>query len=113
MAAWPRLAWVAASKYLDHLPLYRIEQVAVQQRERLRDAGEATICTDDIVHQPRGSIDTDVCLHAEEPVRAFLPMVHFRIALLVSVLVESSAVIKVASTMVPSRIFKPLLASAH
>ena len=29
------LAWVAAGKYLDHLPLYRIEQIAARQRDGL------------------------------------------------------------------------------
>jgi transposase len=31
MAAVGLLAWVASSKYLDHLPLYRIEQIAARQ----------------------------------------------------------------------------------
>ena len=31
MAANGLLAWVAANKYLDHLPLYRIEQIAARQ----------------------------------------------------------------------------------
>ena len=31
MAAPGLLAWVAASKYLDHLPLYRLEQIAARQ----------------------------------------------------------------------------------
>ena len=31
MAAVGLLAWVAASKYLDHLPLFRIEQIAARQ----------------------------------------------------------------------------------
>ena len=31
MAAVGLLAWVAACKYLDHLPLYRIEQIATRQ----------------------------------------------------------------------------------
>jgi transposase len=30
-----RLVWVASSKYLDHLLLYRIEQVAARQGEPL------------------------------------------------------------------------------
>ena len=31
MAAVSLLAWISACKYLDHLPLYRIEQIAVRQ----------------------------------------------------------------------------------
>ena len=31
MAAVGLLAWIAACKYLDHLPLYRIEQIAARQ----------------------------------------------------------------------------------
>ena len=32
LAAPGLLAWVASSKYLDHLPLYRIEQIAERQQ---------------------------------------------------------------------------------
>ena len=35
MAAPGLLAWVAASKYLDHLPLYRLEQIAARQQVTL------------------------------------------------------------------------------
>jgi transposase len=35
MAAPGLLAWVATSKYLDHLPLYRVEQIAARQQVSL------------------------------------------------------------------------------
>ena len=35
MAAPGLLAWVATSKYLDHLPLYRLEQIAARQQVTL------------------------------------------------------------------------------
>ena len=37
MAAPGLLAWVATSKYLDHLPLYRLEQIAARQNVILAD----------------------------------------------------------------------------
>ena len=35
MAAPGLLAWIAVSKYLDHLPLYRLEQIAARQQAPL------------------------------------------------------------------------------
>ena len=35
LAATGLLAWVATSKYLDHLPLYRLEQIAARQQVNL------------------------------------------------------------------------------
>ncbi|TYP69484.1 transposase IS66 family protein [Nitrosomonas communis] len=38
MVVWPRpalLAWVMTSKYLNHLPLYRLEQIAAREEVRL------------------------------------------------------------------------------
>jgi len=43
MAATGLLAWIAACKYLDHLPLYRIEQIAARQGATL---ARSTNCCD-------------------------------------------------------------------
>lgn len=45
LAAAGLLAWIAACKYLDHLPLYRIEQIAARQGVPLACAGRPTFTT--------------------------------------------------------------------
>ena len=51
MAAPGLLAWVATSKYLDHLPLYRLEQIAARQNVSLArstlSAGSCGLAEDD------------------------------------------------------------------
>lgn len=59
---------------------------------------------------PGPGIDASMRRHADEPVLALLRLVHFRIALFVAVRGRAGAAIWGGSTLVPSRIIKPLLA---
>ena len=60
--------------------------VAVQQLIDLRDIGHIGRCAHHAMHQARLFIHTDMGLHAEVPLIAFLGLVHFRVALAVLVL---------------------------
>ena len=55
--------------------------LTVQQSMALRDIVDIGRCTDDGVHQARVSIDTNVRLHTEGPLVAFLGFVQHRIPL--------------------------------
>lgn len=74
------LAWVAASKYLDNLPLYRIEQIAARQGVALaRSTLAQWIERIGVALQPLADRLSELlrqraCLHADEtPVRQLDP----------------------------------------
>lgn len=80
MAAVGLLAWVAASKYLDHLPLYRIEQIAARQgvplaRSTLADwIGRIGVALQPLADRLAELLRQQDCLHADEtPVRQLDP----------------------------------------
>ncbi|SFV13254.1 IS66 family transposase [Pseudoduganella namucuonensis] len=80
MAAVGLLAWIAACKYLDHLPLYRIEQIAARQGVPLaRSTLAAWIGRIGVALQPLADrlaelLRQHACLHADEtPVRQLDP----------------------------------------
>jgi transposase len=80
MAAPGLLAWVAVSKYTDHLPLYRIEQIAARQGVLLaRSTLAAWIGRIGVALQPLSDrlaqlLRERSCLHADEtPVRQLNP----------------------------------------
>ena len=80
MAAPGLLAWVAVSKYTDHLPLYRIEQIAARQGVPLaRSTLAAWIGQTGVALQPLCDRLVQLlrqrhCLHADEtPVRQLDP----------------------------------------
>lgn len=80
MAAVGLLAWIAACKYLDHLPLYRIEQIAARQGVPLaRSTLAAWIGRIGVALQPLADRLAELlrqheCLHADEtPVRQLDP----------------------------------------
>jgi hypothetical protein len=60
--------------------------IAVQQFVSLRHVGHIAGSGHQRMRQTRLGIDADMGLHTEEPILAFLRLVHFRIALLVAVL---------------------------
>ena len=77
MAAVGLLAWVAACKYLDHLPLYRIEQIAARQgvplaRSTLGEwVGRIGVALQPLADRLADLLRKRSCLHADEaPVRA-------------------------------------------
>jgi transposase len=80
MAATGLLAWVASSKYLDHLPLYRIEQIAARQgvplaRSTLADwVGRIGVALQPLADRLAELLRQRDCLHADEtPVRQLDP----------------------------------------
>jgi transposase len=80
LAAPGLLAWVAASKYLDHLPLYRIEQIAARLGvPRARSTLAQWIGRIGVALQPLADrlgelLRQRTCLHADEtPVRQLDP----------------------------------------
>jgi transposase len=80
MAAVGLLAWVAACKYLDHLPLYRIEQIAARQgvplaRSTLAEwVGRIGVALQPLADRLADFLRQRSCLHADEtPVRQLDP----------------------------------------
>jgi transposase len=80
MAAVGLLAWIAACKYLDHLPLYRIEQIAARQgvplaRSTLADwIGRIGVALQPLADRLAELLRQHACLHADEtPVRQLDP----------------------------------------
>lgn len=80
LAAVGLLAWVAASKYLDHLPLYRIEQIATRQGVPLARStlaqwiGRIGAAVQPLADQLAELLRQRGCLHADEtPVRQLDP----------------------------------------
>lgn len=80
MAAVGLLAWIAACKYLDHLPLYRIEQIAARQgvplaRSTLADwIGRIGVALQPLADRLVELLRQHDCLHADEtPVRQLDP----------------------------------------
>ena len=80
LAAPGLLAWVAASKYLDHLPLYRIEQIAARQGVPLARStlaqwiGRIGVALQPLADRLAELLRQRACLHADEtPVRQLDP----------------------------------------
>lgn len=80
LAASGLLAWVAASKYLDHLPLYRIEQIAARQGVPLARStlaqwiGRVGVALQPLADRLAELLRQRACLHADEtPVRQLDP----------------------------------------
>ena len=80
LAAVGLLAWIAACKYLDHLPLYRIEQIAARQgvplaRSTLADwIGRIGVALQPLADRLAELLRERSCLHADEtPVRQLDP----------------------------------------
>jgi transposase len=80
LAATGLLAWVAASKYLDHLPLYRIEQIAGRQGVPLARStlaqwiGRIGVALQPLADRLAELLRQRDCLHADEtPVRQLDP----------------------------------------
>jgi transposase len=80
MAAVGLLAWIAACKYLDHLPLYRIEQIAARQgvplaRSTLAEwIGRIGVALQPLADRLAELLRQQACLHADEtPVRQLDP----------------------------------------
>ncbi len=80
LAAVGLLAWVAACKYLDHLPLYRIEQIAARQgaplaRSTLAEwVGRIGVALQPLADRLAELLRERSCLHADEtPVRQLDP----------------------------------------
>jgi hypothetical protein len=80
LAAPGLLAWVAISKYLDHLPLYRIEQIAARQgvplaRSTLAEwIGRIGVALQPLADRLAQLLRLRDCLHADEtPVRQLDP----------------------------------------
>lgn len=80
MAAVGLLAWIAACKYLDHLPLYRIEQIAARQgvplaRSTLAEwIGRIGVALQPLADRLAELLRERSCLHADEtPVRQLDP----------------------------------------
>ena len=80
LAAVGLLAWVAASKYLDHLPLYRIEQIATRQGVPLARStlaqwiGRIGVALQPLADRLAELLRQRGCLHADEtPVRQLDP----------------------------------------
>jgi transposase len=80
LAAVGLLAWIAACKYLDHLPLYRIEQIAVRQGVPLARStlgewiGRIGVALQPLADRLAELLRERSCLHADEtPVRQLDP----------------------------------------
>ncbi|WP_426178408.1 IS66 family transposase, partial [Massilia sp. TWR1-2-2] len=80
MAAPGLLAWVAVSKYTDHLPLYRIEQIGARQgvplaRSTLAEwIGKIGVALQPLSERLAELLKERPCLHADEtPVRQLDP----------------------------------------
>jgi transposase len=80
MAAPGLLAWVAVSKYTDHLPLYRIEQIGARQgvplaRSTLAEwTGKVGVALQPLSERLAELLKQRPCLHADEtPVRQLDP----------------------------------------
>ncbi len=80
MAAPGLLAWVAVSKFADHLPLYRLEQIAARQglplaRSTLADwMGKLGVALQPLSERLAELLRQRPCLHADEtPVRQLDP----------------------------------------
>jgi len=80
LAAPGLLAWLAISKYADHLPLYRIEQIAARQgvplaRSTLTDwVGRLGVALEPLADRLAELLRQRQCLHADEtPVRQLDP----------------------------------------
>ena len=80
LAAPGLLAWVASSKYLDHLPLYRIEQIAARQGVPLARStlaqwiGRIGVALQPLAGRLGELLRQRACLHADEtPVRQLDP----------------------------------------
>jgi transposase len=80
LAAPGLLAWVAASKYLDHLPLYRIEQIGARQGVPLARStlaqwiGRIGVALQPLADRLGELLRQRACLHADEtPVRQLDP----------------------------------------
>lgn len=72
LAAPDLLAWVAASNYLDHLPLYRIEQIAARQGVPLARStlaqwiGRIGVAVQPSAERLAELLRQRACLHADE-----------------------------------------------
>jgi transposase len=80
MAAPGLLAWVAVSKYTDHLPMYRIEQIGARQgvplaRSTLAEwIGKIGVALQPLSERLAELLRQRPCLHADEtPVRQLDP----------------------------------------
>lgn len=80
MAAPGLLAWLAVSKFADHLPLYRIEQIAARQNVPLARStlgtwiGQIGVALQPLSDRLAELLRGRVCLHADEtPVRQLDP----------------------------------------
>lgn len=80
MAAPGLLAWLAVSKFADHLPLYRIEQIAARQNVPLARStlgtwiGQIGVALQPLNDRLAELLRGRVCLHADEtPVRQLDP----------------------------------------
>jgi transposase len=80
MAAPGLLAWVAVSKFADHLPLYRLEQIAARQgvplaRSTLAEwVGKLGVALQPLSDRLAALLRQRACLHADEtPVRQLDP----------------------------------------
>jgi transposase len=80
MAAVGLLVWIAAGKYLDHLPLYRIEQIAARQGVPLARStlgewiGRIGVALQPLADRLAELLRERPCLHADEtPVRQLDP----------------------------------------
>ena len=80
MAAPGLLSWVVTSKYLDHLPLYRIEQIAARQGVTLSRStmsewvGRIGVALQPLVDKLHEHLRSRTSLHADEtPVRQLDP----------------------------------------
>ena len=80
MAAPGLLAWVAVSKFADHLPLYRIEQIGARQqvplpRSTLADwVGKVGVALQPLADRLAELLRQQACLHADEtPVQQLEP----------------------------------------
>lgn len=80
MATPALLSWVVSSKYLDHLPLYRIEQIAARQGVTLSRStmsewiGRIGVALQPLVDRLHDYLKRRSCLHADEtPVRQLDP----------------------------------------
>lgn len=80
MATPGLLSWVAISKYLDHLPLYRLEQIAARQQVNLPRStmsewiGRIGVALQPLADRLSERLREETCLHADEtPVQQLDP----------------------------------------